>query len=215
MGSLVGVRTALVVFAALVLQICLFGHTPVFGVTPDVLLLVAIGIGLAGGPERGAIAGFAAGIAFDCTVTTPFGLSALVYGCVGYAVGGLQHTLLGTTWWTPLAVAGIASAVGTLAYGVLGALTGNLEWLSPHTVVIAVVVGVLNTVLAVIVLPITRWSQGGELGISLPGLHLPAFLGSGARRRRSPRHRSPRHRSPRRRSPRRRWLGRRPQRGRW
>ena len=179
MGSFVGVRTAVVVGLAFLLQVCLFAHTPVFGVAPDVILLTAIGVGLAGGPERGALAGFAGGLLFDLTVTTPFGLSALVGASVGYGVGGLQHTVLGSTWWTPLAVAGIASSAGTLAYAVLGALLGNLDWLSPHTVLVALGVGLLNTLLAVVVLPITRWSQGEPLG--LDRLRVPEVL---TRRRR-------------------------------
>lgn len=186
MDSLVGLRTAAVVLLAFVLQVSLYAHTPVFGVTPDVILLTAIGVALAGGPERGAVAGFVGGLLFDCTVTTPFGLSALVGASVGYVVGGLQHAVLGSTWWTPLAVAGIASSAGTLAYGVLGALLGNLDWLSPHTVLVAVGVGLVNTVLAVVVLPVTRWSQGEPLG--LDRLRVPEVLtrrrrGSSRRRR--------------------------------
>lgn len=179
MGSLVGVRTTVVVGLAFLFQVCLFARTPVFGVSPDVILLTAIGVGLAGGPERGALVGFAGGLLFDCTVTTPFGLSALVGASVGYVVGGLQHAVLGSTWWTPLAVAGIASGAGTLAYATLGALLGNLDWLSPHTVLVALGVGLLNTVLAVFVLPITRWSQGEPLG--LERLRVPEVL---TRRRR-------------------------------
>ena len=187
MGSLVGLRTAAVVGLGFLFQVCLFAHTPVFGVSPDVILLTAIGVGLAGGPERGALAGFAGGLLFDLTVTTPFGLSALVGASVGYVVGGLQHAVLGSTWWTPLAVAGIASSAGTLAYAVLGALLGNLDWLSPHTVAVAIGVGLLNAVLAVVVLPITRWSQGESLG--LDRLRVPAALTRrrrGASRRRRP-----------------------------
>ncbi len=182
-------RTALVVLLGVLFQVCLFANTPVFGVLPDVILLTTIGVALAGGPERGAIAGFVGGLLFDVTVTTPFGLSALVGASTGYVVGGLQHTVLGSTWWTPLAVAGIASSAATLAYAVLGALLGNLDWLSPHTVVVALVVGLCNAVLAVVVLPICRWSQGEPLG--LDRLRLPSFLadrrGRGGRRRRRPR----------------------------
>ncbi|MBL8778563.1 MAG: rod shape-determining protein MreD [Acidimicrobiales bacterium] len=187
MGSLVGVRTAVVVGLAFLLQVSLFSRTPLFGVVPDVILLTAIGIGLAGGPERGALAGFAGGLLFDLTVTTPFGLSALVGASVGYVVGGLQHAVLGSTWWTPLAVAGIASSAATLAYAALGALLGNLEWLSVHSILVALGVGVLNTVLAVIVLPITRWSQGEPLG--LERLRVPEVLTRsrrGSTRRRRP-----------------------------
>lgn len=174
MGSLVGARTAFVMFLALVLQVCLFARTPVFDITPDVILLTTIGIALAGGPERASIAGFAGGLLFDCTVTTPFGMSALVYASVGYVVGGLQHAVLGATWYTPIAVVAIASALGTLAYGILGGLAGNLDWLTPRLVLLAVGVGVLNAVLSVVVLPITRWSQGEPLGLS--ALRVPDFL---------------------------------------
>jgi rod shape-determining protein MreD len=184
MASLESVRTAFVVFLGVVFQVCLFARTPTFGISPDVILLTAIGVGLAGGPERGAIAGFAGGLIFDCTVTTPFGMSALVYASVGYIVGGLQHTLLGSTWYTPLVVAGIASAAGTLAYGILGGLAGNLDWLTPHIVVVALGVGLLNTLLAVVVLPITRWSQGERIDLSW--VKVPGFLSrrSYGRRRR-------------------------------
>lgn len=192
MASLVGVRTALVMFVALVLQVCLFARTPVFGVVPDVVLLTAIGIGLAGGPERGAIAGFAGGFVFDCTVTTPFGMSALVCASAGYAVGGLQNAVLGSTWYTPLFVAGIASAAATLAYGILGGLAGNLDWLTPRLVLVAAMVGILNTALAVFALPITRWSQGASVDLST--FKLPAFL----TRRRYRNRRAVRSRRPRR-----------------
>jgi len=174
MASLIGVRTAFVMFLALVLQVCLFARTPVFGVTPEVVLLTTIGIALIGGPERGAIAGFVGGFVFDCTVTTPFGMSALVYASVGYVVGGLQYAVLGSTWYTPLFVAGIASALGTLAYGILGGLAGNFDWLTPRLVLVAFIVGLLNTGLAVVGLPITRWSQGEPLGLS--ALKVPEFL---------------------------------------
>ncbi|MCB1015252.1 MAG: rod shape-determining protein MreD [Acidimicrobiales bacterium] len=185
MTSFTGARTALVVVLAVMLQVSLFARTPVFGAVPDVVLLTAIGVGLAGGPDRGALAGFAGGLAFDVFVTTPFGLSALVAAGTGYVVGGLQHAVLGSTWWTPLAVAGIASAAGTLVYGLLGALVGNLDWLDLHTVVVALVVGATNTVLAVVVLPVTRWSQGESLG--LDRLRVPAALSRrGARTRRRP-----------------------------
>lgn len=189
MASLVSVRTAFVMFVALVLQVSLFAQTPTFGITPDVILLTTIGIGLAGGPERGALAGFAGGFVFDCMVTTPFGMSALVYASVGYIVGGLQHAVLGSTWYTPLAVAGIASALGTLAYGILGGLAGNLDWLTTHIVVVAAGVGLLNMLLAIVVMPITRWSQGEPLGLA--ALRVPEFL---TRRRYGSRRRRPQRR---------------------
>ena len=56
MTSFTGARTVLVVVLAVMLQVSLFARTPVFGAVPDVVLLTAIGVGLAGGPDRGALA---------------------------------------------------------------------------------------------------------------------------------------------------------------
>jgi rod shape-determining protein MreD len=93
-----GVRTALVLLGALVLQVSLLGRLPVFGVTAELMLLVAIAAGLTGGPERGAIVGFAAGLLYDVTLHTPLGLSALVFALMGYAVGGRQHAVRPRGW---------------------------------------------------------------------------------------------------------------------
>ena len=163
-----GVRTALVVLGAFVLQVCLFSHLTVFGVTADLMLLLAITAGLASGPERGAVVGFAAGLLIDVTLNTPLGLSALVYALVGYFVGGLQHAVLGSTWYTPVVVSAGASAVGVLLYAVFGLIVGQTEWLTPHTLVVALLVGVMNGLLSPLALRFMRWTEGQPLGFRLP-----------------------------------------------
>ena len=80
-------RLGVVVLVALVLQVCLFSRFSYEGARPDVMILVAIAAGLVAGAERGALVGFVAGLAYDVVLTTPLGLSALVYCLVGYAVG--------------------------------------------------------------------------------------------------------------------------------
>ena len=51
---------------------------------------LAAAVAYYGGPQLGAIYGFTAGIAIDCFLTTPMGLSALSFALVGYGVGALQ-----------------------------------------------------------------------------------------------------------------------------
>jgi rod shape-determining protein MreD len=165
-----GLRTAVVLLGALVLQVCLLGRLPVFGVTAELMLLVAIAAGLTGGPERGAIVGFAAGLLYDLTLHTPLGLSALVFALAGYAVGGLQHAVLGTTWYTPIVVSAAASAGGVLLYGAFGLLVGQTEWLVPETLLTALIVAVLNGLLSPLVLRFLRWTEGEPLGFRLPSL---------------------------------------------
>ncbi|MCB0972695.1 MAG: rod shape-determining protein MreD, partial [Acidimicrobiales bacterium] len=71
-------RGSLLIVGALTLQVCLFSRFSFDGARPDVMVLVAVMAGLVAGPDRGAILGFAAGLAFDVVLTTPLGLSALV-----------------------------------------------------------------------------------------------------------------------------------------
>ena len=92
---------------------------------PTCCCCVAIAAGLAAGPERGAVVGFAAGLAFDLLLQTPFGLSALTYALVGYLVGRLQDSVLRAAWWIPVATAAAASAVGVILFAVLGTVVGE------------------------------------------------------------------------------------------
>ncbi len=111
----------------------------------DLLLLVAIAGGIAAGPDRGAAIGFAAGIAYDLMLQTPFGLSALTYALVAYLVGSLQDSVLRAAWWIPVATATVASMAGVILYGVLGTVLGE-DLVGWELLRIAVIVGLLNTI---------------------------------------------------------------------
>ena len=73
----VAVRTSLILVVVLTLQLGVAGSVALFGVQADLLLLLGVAAGVAAGPDRGAAIGFAAGIAYDLMLQTPFGLSAL------------------------------------------------------------------------------------------------------------------------------------------
>ena len=108
------------------------------------MLLVAIAGGIAAGPDRGAAIGFAAGLAYDLMLQTPFGLSALTYAIVAYLVGSLQDSVLRAAWWIPVATATAASCVGVILYGVLGTVLGE-DLVGWELLRVAVIVGLLNT----------------------------------------------------------------------
>ena len=64
-------------------------------VAPDLLVLVSICAGLAGGAEAGALVGFFSGLLMDLFLTsTPLGLSALTYCIAGAVVGWLRSSVL-------------------------------------------------------------------------------------------------------------------------
>ncbi len=158
---MVAVRTSLVLVVALTLQLGIAPSLGVFGVQGDLLLLVAISAGIAAGPDRGAAVGFAAGIAYDLMLQTPFGLSALTYAIVAYLVGGLQDSVLRAAWWIPVATATVASLLGVILYGVFGTVLGD-DLIALSLLRVAVIVAILNTVAAPVVVKALRWATGSS-----------------------------------------------------
>lgn len=142
------VRVGVALGLALLLHLTLLSELRLAGVRPDVLLLVAVAAGLVGGPERGAILGFAAGVAADLFLEAPFGLSALCYCLVGFAVGSLQTGILRSTWWIPVLTAFAGSVAGIVLYALLGATVGQTEMVSPRLPLVAALVGLMNALLA-------------------------------------------------------------------
>ncbi|MEO7430286.1 MAG: rod shape-determining protein MreD [Acidimicrobiales bacterium] len=155
----VATRTSLVLVVALTIQLGIASRLEVVGVQGDLLLLVAVCAGLAAGPDRGAIVGFAAGLSFDLLLQSPFGLSALTYAIVAYVAGSLQDSVLRAAWWIPVSTAAAASALGVILYGVFGTVVGE-DLLAISLLRIALVVGLLNAIAAPAALRVVRWATG-------------------------------------------------------
>ena len=150
-------RLTLVIVVALLLQLALISDMHVMTATGDILLLLTISAGIAAGPERGALTGFTAGLAFDLVLQTPFGLSALSYCIVGYVVGRVQTGILRATWWVPMVTAAIASAAGVVLFAVLEAILGDTHVFDRRLLAVVAVVSVLNALLAPPVIRVLRW----------------------------------------------------------
>ncbi len=77
------------VVTATILQLTVLPLFGLPGAVPDLLTVTVIAIGLAGGPVRGALTGFAAGLLLDLVPPTDgvLGLTALVLLVVGYLAG--------------------------------------------------------------------------------------------------------------------------------
>src|SRR5258706_5193655 len=103
------------------LQTTLLADLDVFGAKGDIVMLLPIAAGIAGGRERGAIIGFIAGLSLDLVVHgTPTGFFALGYTIVGYVVGMAQAGVLRAAWWIPVLTALGGSALGVVTLAVLG-----------------------------------------------------------------------------------------------
>jgi rod shape-determining protein MreD len=155
-------RLPLAVLIAVVLHTTLLAQVRIFGVMPDVMLLLAVAAGLEAGPGHGATVGFASGMLSDLLLPTPLGLSALVFTLVGYIVGVTKGGLLRSTWWFPLAVALVASAAGQVLFALIGTVIGEKGLLNRHLTAIVVVVAVTNAILAAPIIRLARWSLVGR-----------------------------------------------------
>lgn len=153
-----GLRLPLVVLVALVLHLSLFVTTRLGDAHPRVLLLMAVAGGFLTGSERGAVLGFALGLVADLFVQTPFGLSALTYAIVGFAVGALQSGIVRSAWWILPVTALGASFAGVVGYALLGALIGQPYAMSVHLLAVAGGVGAMNAVLAAPVARAMAWA---------------------------------------------------------
>jgi rod shape-determining protein MreD len=123
-GVAAHLRLAAVVAFLLLLQLSLVAGLPLFGTQADLLLAAAIAAALSAGPDRGVPIALGIGLAYDLVLQTPFGLTALVYCVVAFAVGQLQSSWLRPTWWLPWSVLAVASAAGTGLYALAGAVLG-------------------------------------------------------------------------------------------
>jgi rod shape-determining protein MreD len=142
-------KVALVVFTAVLLQVSVVARLPVaHDLRGDVVLLVAIVAGLESDGEHGAIVGFFAGFTLDLLLDTPVGLSALTYCLVGYVVGTAHSAVLRATWWIPVLVTVVASAVGVLIFAVLDEVLGQATVEPARLPAIVAVVAALNGLLS-------------------------------------------------------------------
>lgn len=156
-------RGLLVLIGVLAIQLTVVLNLRIWGAHPDLMMGVAVGAGLAGGTERGAIFGFFSGIALDLFLPTPFGLSALVGTALGAGAGRLVSAGIDRSAWffVPL-VALIGSAIGVIMFAVLGTILGQPHMLTVGLLGVLVVVGVTNAILAPAMLGLCGWVFGEE-----------------------------------------------------
>jgi rod shape-determining protein MreD len=171
------VRAAIVpttgaLLGAVLLQVAIAPRIAVFGVVPDLLLLVVITLALVEGPTAGAVVGFAAGLLTDLVATGPIGPSALVLSLVGYFAGSLSASLFAEGWWLPVIVVSVATLVAGTAYMLMLVLLG--QDLGPLGAVFLSKVlpgAVYDTVLAVLVYPwLARLLRREQFMTTLRGL---------------------------------------------
>ncbi|HMG28283.1 MAG TPA: rod shape-determining protein MreD [Acidimicrobiia bacterium] len=165
MTRLVRMRLGLLIVAVVVLQTTVFSTgLKVFGVMPDLGLVLTVAVAFSLGPERGAVFGFVTGLAVDLFLSTPLGLSALSFALVGYGAGAVQGGLLRPSRWEPPTMGALGGLAGGVLFVGIGALAGREELLSLTSVRVILIASVYDALLACAVFPIARWATDTRRG---------------------------------------------------
>lgn len=92
MNGVDGVKAAVVLFVAAILQVSIFAEAHVLGGVPDLLLVMLVAVALLRGAMFGAIGGFFAGLLVDTATLGQLGLTSLVLTLAGYWIGRYGET---------------------------------------------------------------------------------------------------------------------------
>ena len=167
-------RIALLLFLVVLIETALGSDLRVFGVAPDLMVLVVICAGLTGGTEAGAWVGFCGGLFMDMFLTsTPVGLSALTYCLIGASVGALRASVL-TDRKAVLPLAGlIGTAAAVLLFVAVGDVLGQHQLLGAGRawlIKVVVIESLWNAVLALPAAYIYARAARGSAGIERLGV---------------------------------------------
>lgn len=159
--AVVAGRCAGIVLLAAIMQVSAASSLALLGVRPELTLLLAVAAGVAGGPDRGALVGFALGLAYDLFLQTPLGLTALVYSLVAYGAGAVQLQMSAQRRPARMLFVGSGTVAGVVGWVLAGSL---LDAVGPGvltTLRVALVAGAVNAIAAVPATRLWTWVFGG------------------------------------------------------
>jgi rod shape-determining protein MreD len=87
-----GLKAAVLLFVAAILQVSIFTQVHVLGGVPDLVLVTLVAVALLRGSVVGAAGGFFAGILVDTATLAQLGLTSLVLTLAGYWIGRYGET---------------------------------------------------------------------------------------------------------------------------
>jgi rod shape-determining protein MreD len=183
----IGIRIALIVFLAVILQISFFSYLSILGATPDLVGVVIVALGLLGGGVTGAVCGFATGLVVDSLLLQTLGVSSLVLLTMGYLAGRYREGFELSGLLVPAAVAGGLTVVGASIFAAIQLMLGVDTPVSLLVIREILVKGLLAFLLAWPAYPLVRRALRPALVDDLPArrrLMVPARLRRRGRSRR-------------------------------
>lgn len=160
-----GIWTARVAAIALVVLVVHLGLSPnlrIAGVAAELPLGLSVAAGLSGGVERGVVFGFLYGLIVDLFLFTPIGLSALIYGTVGWIAG---HVFMDRIEESPLMSAiavGLGTTAGLSVFVALGVALGESSLLEASIPRIILIASIMNGVFAVALMGVCHWMWASD-----------------------------------------------------
>lgn len=154
------IRYFLLIVSLVVVQTAVFPSLRVFGAVPDLLLVATVAVAYERGPETGAVFGFVAGVAIDCFLASPMGVSALAFSLTGYGVGVFQSGLVRSSRWMAPILGGIGGLVGGFLWICIASIAGQEDLFAPASFRILVTAAAYDALVAFVIFPFARWACG-------------------------------------------------------
>jgi rod shape-determining protein MreD len=183
----IGIRVALIMFLAVILQVSFFSYLTILGATPDFVGVVVVALGLLGGGVIGAVCGFATGLLVDSVLLQTLGVSSLVLLTIGYLAGRFREGFELSGVLVPAALAGVLTVAGASIFAAIQLMLGVDTPVSLLVIREILVKGLLAFLLAWPAYPLMRRALRPALVDDLPArrrLMVPAGLRRGRRLRR-------------------------------
>lgn len=117
-------RIAAIGLLGVLLQLSFFSRVELFHVSPDILPLLVVCLGLLGGSLTGAVSGFAIGFFLDCLLVEAFGISSLVLLSTGYLAGLFRERFVIHSSLVPALLCMGLTLFAELSYAVIQLLLG-------------------------------------------------------------------------------------------
>lgn len=150
-------RLFLVGMILLSFQRTLFSDLRPADVSIQIMLALAAASGAAGGPQKGALAGFVLGLMYDLSVGTPLGSSSIAMGLGGYAAGYATTITVRPPWWLAAIFTTVGAAVGEAVVPVIRTFIGESHPFDPRYALAVGIVAAAAGLLSPLLVPVGRW----------------------------------------------------------
>lgn len=151
------VRAIAVAAVVLIIHVGVAPDLRLGGVAAEFPLALTIGAGLTGGTERGAIFGFIYGLIVDFFLFTPIGLSALIFGVLGWLAGLVFSDRFEESPLASAVAVALGTAAGLLAFVALGLILGEGALAEAPVARIVLIASMINGVAAVVLVEVCHW----------------------------------------------------------